>query len=109
MTSRQYLTKLKKIFSDIPEDKRDKAEELFRYMADLKVMLDECKERIKTEGCVTEMSQGKYIIMRENPASRVYDSKYKLMLSTYDKLLKLTDGEGAHKDALMTFLEDDGM
>ena len=106
MTKEQNLEKLKKIYTDIPEDKQEKVNEILEKMADVLVMMDECREHINQEGCVTEMSQGKYSIMRENPYSKVYDAKYKLMLATIDKLNKLTEGKGIQKDELMAFLDD---
>lgn len=109
MTKKQHLDKLKKIYSDIPEDKQEKSKDLLEKMADVLVMMDECKEHLTQEGCVTEMSQGKYFILRENPYSKIYDSKYKLMLATLDKLDKLAEGKGPKKDELMEFLDGDGM
>ena len=106
MTKEQNLEKLKKIYTDIPEDKQEKVDEILEKMADVLVMMDECREHIDREGCVTEMSQGRYSIMRENPYSKVYDAKYKLMLATIDKLNKLTEGKGIQKDELMAFLDD---
>lgn len=38
---------------------------------------------------MTEMDQGKYKIDRENPYSKVYDSKVKLMISIIEKLDKM--------------------
>lgn len=105
MEKQEHLERLRKIYPDIPEEKREKAEVLFERASDVLVMMDECREHISVEGCVTEMSQGKYSIMRENPYSKVYDAKYKLFLSTIDKLNKLCDGSGVQKDELEAFLD----
>lgn len=103
---KRYITKLKRLYRDIPEDARKKAEALIERLADILLMMDECREHIAEEGCVSEMPQGKYSIMRENPYSRVYDAKHKLMLSTMDKLEKLRGTDGEVNDELMAFLGD---
>ena len=107
MTRKQHLNKLKKIYADIPEDKQEKVKDLIEKMADVLVIMDECKDHLTKEGCVTEMPQGSYTIQRENPYSKIYDAKYKLMLATIDKLNKLTEGKGPKKDELIDFLNGD--
>ena len=108
LTKKQYINRLNKIYSNIPQNKQEKADELIRRLADVLLMMDECCGRLEDEGCVTEMPQGDYSIMRENPYSKIYDAKHKLMLATIDKLDKLTDNKDSQKDELMAFLGDDG-
>lgn len=108
LTKGQYIDRLNKIYSNIQPDKQGKADELISRLSDVLLMMDECCERLKDEGCVTEMPQGNYSIMRENPYSKIYDAKHKLMLATIDKLDKLADSKGSQKDELMAFLGDDG-
>lgn len=84
-----YLKVYKEIYKGINESNQKKADALIDKLADVLVMMDECKEHIDTEGCVSEMCQGSYSIQRENPWSRVYDTKSKIMLSILDKLDKM--------------------
>ncbi len=89
MSKKDYVKKFKNIYKGISDTNKKKAEQLIDKLADVLIMMDECKEHIDTEGCVTEMSQGNYSIERENPWSKVYDSKSKIMLSILDKLDKM--------------------
>lgn len=106
-TFRQYLTQLKKTYSDIPENKQEIADELLRRLADVLVMMDECKAELSKNGCIVTQSRNGYEITKENPASKLYDAKHKLMLSTIDKLDKMLPEQTSKKDELMAFLDDD--
>lgn len=103
-----YLEQLKKMYSDIPENKQDVADELIRRLADVLVMMDECKAELDKNGCVVTQDRNGYEITKENPASKLYDAKHKLMLSTMDKLDKMIPESGDKKDELMEFLSGDG-
>ena len=89
MEKKDYVKKFKEIYKGISESNAKKADALIDKLADVLVMMDECKMHIDAEGCVTEMSQGSYSIERENPWSKVYDAKSKIMLSILDKLDKM--------------------
>ena len=89
MAKKDYVKRFKEIYKGINESNTKKAEALIDKLADVLVMMDECKKHIDTEGCVTLMCQGNYDIERENPWSKVYDSKSKIMLSILDKLDKM--------------------
>lgn len=82
---KRYIKLFKQIYSDIPEDKKKK-EELIERLADVAVVLDECKEHLDEEGAVVQMSQGNYTIDRENPWSKIADAKQKTYLSIMNKL-----------------------
>lgn len=89
MKKSEIIKKYSDIYRDIPEKNKKKAEELIDKLSDVLIMMQECKEHLDSEGCVTEMCQGSYTIERESPWSRTYDSKVKLMLSITDKLDKM--------------------
>jgi len=86
---KKYIKRYMELYQDIPKDSQKKAEELIKRLADVLVMLDQCTEHINAEGAVTEMPQGDYSIMRENPYSKVYDAKSKIMLSIISQLDKM--------------------
>lgn len=88
-TKSQYIAFFKKIYSNIPDKNKKKAEELFQRAAELAVIIDSCDKHLTEEGPVTEMSQGKYVILRENPYSKVQDAKMKTYLMVIDKLDKM--------------------
>lgn len=83
---RKYKNKYKKIYAILLEDNKTKVEEIIDTMADIAVCMDDCMEHIKTEGLVVEMQQGNYSIERENPYSKIYNDKNKL-LNMWVKLL----------------------
>ena len=89
MTKEEYIKKYNGIYRKVDKNNKKKAKELIEKLADVLVMMDECKSHVDEEGCVTDMSQGKYIIQRENPWSKAYNDKLKLMIVIIDKLDKL--------------------
>lgn len=92
----------------IPAEKKQKTEELIGRLADVLLMMDECREHITTEGLVTEMQQGDYSIERENPYSKIYDAKHKLMILTIDRLDKMQPEGAGGEDELMAFIGGKG-
>ncbi|MBQ0113989.1 MAG: hypothetical protein KBT03_12740, partial [Bacteroidales bacterium] len=92
---KEYVKKYKRIYKGITTNNQKKAQELIDKLADVLVMMDECKDHIDEEGCVTEMSQGNYSIERENPWSKVYDAKAKLMIQIIEKLDKMLPDQKA--------------
>lgn len=106
--TKKYIDRLTAIYAEIPGEKMEKADLLISKGAELLMMMDECRKHTDQEGCVSEMRQGNYSIMRENPWSKVYDSKHKLLLSTLDKLDKLLPDQGSKRDELVEFLDAGG-
>lgn len=82
---KKYIKKYTAMYSLIADGNK-KVEELIIRLADLSVILDECREHLLEEGAVTEMAQGNYVIERENPWSKVQDAKQKTYLSVMSKL-----------------------
>lgn len=109
MTRKDYIKRFTEIYKNIPESNKKKASELIGRLADNQMILDECNEHLTAEGAVTEMSQGAYSITRENPWSKVFDSKTKNMLAIIgqlDKMLPDAKAEGLSKagEALASFV-----
>lgn len=103
----KHLARLRRIYADIPDSKKDKAEIYLEKASEVLELMDDCLAHVADEGSVTEMSQGKYSIMRQNPWQKSYTDNYKTMLSTLDKLNKMSAGGGLQKDELEAFLDDD--
>ena len=72
MTKEEYVKKYTSIYRKVDKNNKKKAKELIDKLADVLLMMDECKQHIDEEGCVSEMCQGKYTIQRENPWSQTY-------------------------------------
>lgn len=109
MTKEAYVKKYTEIYKNVGASNEKKAKELISRLADVLVMMDECKSHIDAEGCVAEMCQGNYSIMRENPWSKTYDSKAKLFVTLIEKLDKLlpdqrTEAVTKAGDALGSFI-----
>lgn len=99
MKKADYIKIYSDIYCKVSESNEKKVKELIDKLADILVMMDECKEHIEIDGCVTDMCQGNYSIQRENPWSKVYDSKSKIMLSILDKLDKMMPDQKAESVA----------
>lgn len=89
MSKSDYIKKYKQIYKNIPDHNQKKADELIDRLADVLLMMDDCKKHIEADGCVTSMCQGNYDIERESPWSKAFDAKTKLMIALLDKLDKL--------------------
>lgn len=109
MTKEEYVRKYNTIYRKVDKNNKKKAKELIDKLSDVLVMMEECKTHIDEEGCVSEMCQGRYNIQRENPWSKTYDNKVKLMVTIMDKLDKLLPDQKAETvaragDALGSFI-----
>ena len=103
MTKNEYIDKLNDIYGDISAVNRPKADQLIDRLAEVMQIMDECREDMKKNGLVTEMSQGKYSIERENPHSKIYDAKAKIMISLMGKLDKMQEAK-TEPDELMQWI-----
>lgn len=99
-----YIEKLTEIYENIPPQNEKKAAELISRLAGVLYMMDECTRNLDVQGLVVSMPQGDYEIERENPYSKIYDAKHKLMLQTVDKLDKLLPDDASGKDELLEYL-----
>lgn len=109
MTKEEYVKKYTSIYRKVDKNNKKKAKELIDKLADVLLMMDECKQHIDEEGCVSEMCQGKYTIQRENPWSQTYNQKVKLMTTIMDRLDRLlpdakTETVAKAGDALGAFI-----
>lgn len=102
------LTRLRKVFADIPEDKRRVAEGLVKEAAFMRVTLEETRAVIDREGVIERFEQGAQKFLREHPATKVYAS----LINRYSAVVKqlidlLPDGEKGkdESDELMAFVK----
>jgi len=104
MEKTDYIQKYEGIYANIVDANGDKARDLIKRLAEVLEMMDECKEHVLKEGCVSEMCQGNYSIERENPWSKTYDSKAKIMLMIIEKLDKMSASAPSKVDELMDYI-----
>src|SRR5690606_16508493 len=102
------LTRLRKVFADIPEDKRRIADGLMQEAAFMRVTLEETRAVIDREGVIERFEQGAQRFLREHPATKVYAA----MINRYSAVVKqlidlLPDGEKSKDEAdeLMAFVK----
>lgn len=106
LSADEYVDKVRGMFPEPPAGKEEVAYELMARLADVLLMMDDCRRHLDKEGCASVQSRGTYTIIKENPYSRIYDSKHKLMLATVDKLVKLYGSDVTGPDELMDFIDN---
>lgn len=84
---KKELNKFKRFIKDLELQEKNMAMNLIEELAFMKVTLEDLKEEVNTTGVVTEMPQGDYSIMRENPALKSYTT----MIQRYNATLKQLD------------------
>lgn len=84
---KKELNKFKKFIKDLELQEKNMAMNLIEELAFMKVTLEDLKEEVNESGVVTEMPQGEYSIMRENPALKSYNT----MIQRYNQTLKQLD------------------
>lgn len=99
------LSKYKKIFRFLDNDKKVFAEKLYTQLAFMDCTLKELKERIETEGAVIEYTNGNgFDTISENPAQKSYNAmikNYNIVLKTLIDLIPEKQGD----DELIEFIK----
>lgn len=80
------INELKETFENLANDKSKLALSLLDKAEFLEETLNKLKEKIKADGVVTEMCQGSYVIERENPALKSYNTTVKNYTSVIKQL-----------------------
>lgn len=76
--------RLSEILKNVPEQKIALCERLIERAAFMLVTLMDYEEAITKDGVITEMQQGDYVISRENPAAKGYNT----MVKNYQALIR---------------------
>lgn len=99
------FTKLKKLYSEIPQNKFDLLLPLIQNAAFMKVTLEELQETINQEGATDEYCNGANQFGRKQSANiQAYNSLVKNYNNVIDKLEKLLPAE-AKRSRLTDFIE----
>lgn len=84
------ITRLRKIFKDIEDDKKkDVLEGVLQEAAFMRATLEELKLIISETGVIDEMPQGTYSILREHPAVKTYNAMIQRYTTVTKQLLDL--------------------
>ncbi len=105
---KRELTRLRKSFKPLPEDKRRLAEGLMQEAAFMRVTLEETREIIDQEGVIELFEQGKQRFLREHPATKVYAAlinRYSAVVKQLIDLLPDGDKQKTETDELMAFVK----
>lgn len=100
--------RLKKIFADMPEDRRRIAEGLVKEAAFMRVTLEETRAVIDRDGVIERFEQGTQRFLREHPATKVYASlinRYSAVVKQLIDLLPDGDKQKTEADELMAFVK----
>lgn len=79
--------RLKKLYKDLPDDRKKLSEKLIERAAFMSVSLAEMEETINDEGNIVTMPQGDYEIDRAHPLLSVYNA----MIKNYAAVIKQLD------------------
>ena len=104
---KKELNKLKKIFKELPEDKKRLAESLIQQAAFMVSTLAELQEILNSDGAVELFEQGAQKMLREHPAAKTYNSMIKNYSTVCKQLMDLLpdDKEKPAEDELMAFVK----
>jgi len=104
---KKEMQKLNRFFKNIPPEKQKIIQGLKEQAAFMYATLVELQEIMNTEGPVELFEQGKQRLIREHPASKVYNAMIKNYSSIIKQLLDLLPKEEAKQteDELMAFVK----
>lgn len=84
---KKEAARIKKIYKDLPEERKKLAEKLIERAAFMAVSLAEMEQKINAEGQVVKMPQGSYTIERAHPLLTAYNA----MIKNYTAAIKQLD------------------
>jgi len=104
---RKEFQKLNKFFKNIPKEQQQLIEGLKQQAAFLYATMMELQERINNEGPVELFVQGKQKLLREHPATKVYNEMVQRYAAIIKQLLTMLPKEEAKEkeDALLAFIK----
>lgn len=104
---KQEQKKLTLTFSDLDKDKKIFADRLIGQASFMFATLQELQETINEEGAVELFVNGRQEMLREHPATKIYNSMIKHYMSIVKQLIDLTPKEKTEKNELLDFLSSD--
>lgn len=82
--TKKEILKLRRLFKNLPPDKKKATEGLIQEAAFMKVTLEEARYVIDQEGILETFEQGSQKFLREHPATKVYNT----MIQRYSAVCK---------------------
>ena len=105
---KKELSKLNKIFKNLPEDKKKLAEGLKEQAAFMVSTLAELQEILNNDGAVELFEQGTQKMLREHPAAKTYNTMIQRYTTVCKQLFDMIPDPDAGKkaeDELMAFVK----
>lgn len=102
------ISKLKKLYKNLPQDKLKAAEGLIQEAAFMRVTLEETRYIIDNEGILETFEQGSQRFLREHPATKVYNTMINRYATVCKQLFDMIPDPEASKtaeDELMAFVK----
>jgi len=102
------IRKLRRLFKNLPKDKRKAAEGLLQEAAFMKATLEETRHIIDQEGILEHFEQGAQKFLREHPATKVYNTMINRYATVCKQLFDMVPDPEAGKqaeDELMAFVK----
>ena len=84
---KKETSRIKKLYKDLPENRKKLAEKLIERAAFMLVSLEEMERQINQDGNMVTMPQGDYEIERAHPLLTVYNA----MIKNYTAVIKQLD------------------
>jgi uncharacterized protein YfbU (UPF0304 family) len=105
---KKEITKLRRLFKNLPKDKQKAAEGLLQEAAFMKATLEETRHIIDQEGILEHFEQGAQKFLREHPATKVYNTMINRYATVCKQLFDMVPDPEAGKqaeDELMAFVK----
>lgn len=105
---KKEITKLRRLFKNLPKDKQKAAEGLLQEAAFMKATLEETRHIIDQEGILEHFEQGAQKFLREHPATKVYNTMINRYATVCKQLFDMVPDHEAGKqaeDELMAFVK----
>ena len=105
---KKEITKLRRLFKNLPKDKQKAAEGLLQEAAFMKATLEETRHIIDKEGILEHFEQGAQKFLREHPATKVYNTMINRYATVCKQLFDMVPDPEAGKqaeDELMAFVK----
>lgn len=105
---KREISKLRKLYKNLPQDKKKVIEGLIQEAAFMKVTLEEARHVIDQEGILETFEQGAQKFLREHPATKVYNTmiqRYATVCKQLFDMIPDTEASKQAEDELMAFVK----
>ena len=105
---KKEMRKLRRLFKNLPKDKRQAADGLIQEAAFMRATLEEARHIIDQQGIIEVFEQGSQRFLREHPATKVYNTMINRYAAVCKQLFDMVPDPDAGKqaqDELMAFVK----